>query len=64
MSLVQHLAEAGVITLPLASRTAGVNGCEDLAASGVSRMLVVVCSSHCRPAPGALHRRAAQFTSS
>ena len=44
MSLVQHMADAGVP----GCGSAGVNGCVHLAASsGIARMLVVVCRSHC-----------------
>src|SRR5215212_10469081 len=44
MSLVQHFADA---FLPVAG-SAGLNGCEHLAASsGTVKMLVVVCRSHC-----------------
>src|SRR5881394_2885630 len=44
MSLVQHFADA---FFPLAG-SAGLKGCEHLAASaGTERMLVVVCRSHC-----------------
>ena len=46
-SLVQHCAEAALITLPDPSNCAGVKGLLHLAASGVARILVVVCKSHC-----------------
>ena len=44
MSLVQHLAEAGVLLF----ESAGVKGTLHLAASsGIAKILVVVCKSHC-----------------
>ncbi len=45
MSLVRHSALAGVVTAPVASKVAGVNGVVHLAANGVARMLVDVCRS-------------------
>src|SRR5260221_12585065 len=45
-SLVQHSAVAALTSLPPASNSAGENGLEHLSASGVTRILVVVCRSH------------------
>jgi len=47
MSLVRHSAVAGVTTDPSAATVADVNGFVQFAASGVSRMFVVVCRSFC-----------------
>src|SRR5262245_47873449 len=45
-SLVQQSAEAALVRLPAASNSAGEKGWVHLPASGVTRMLVVVCRSH------------------
>jgi hypothetical protein len=47
ISLVRHSAVAAVRRLPLASKVAGVKGRMQVEASGVARMLVVVCRSFC-----------------
>src|SRR5712691_9942158 len=45
-SLVQHSAEAAVVRVPEESKAAGENFTVHFSASGVTRMLVVVCKSH------------------
>ena len=47
MSLVRHSAVAGATSVPAPSNCAGWNGRVQRAASGVSRMSVVVCRSFC-----------------